>query len=81
MRISHLDGVNHSGDEHCKDNITVEIAPLSYGATHYSGAGRGEGALIRSNSVFLIDIDIAPCRLQRSYLEEEESVLRGFQAN
>ena len=71
MRISHLDGVNHSGDEHCKDNITVEIAPLSYGATHYSGAGRGEGALLQ----VIARVEAYISWGQATYLEKEESVV------
>ena len=70
MRISHLDGVNHSGDEHCKDNVTVEIAPLSYGATHYSGAGRSEGALFRSNSAMLLaDDKVLTWKKKKAYFE------------
>ena len=42
---SHLDGINHSGDEHGEDDVTVEVAPLCYGARHYGGTGRSEGAL------------------------------------
>ena len=41
---SHLDGVNHSGDEHCEDDITIEISPLGYGTTHDGCTGGRKGA-------------------------------------
>ena len=43
--LSHLDGVDHSGDEHGEDDITIEVAPLCYGSRHNGGTGGSKGAL------------------------------------